>query len=133
MEFEDHVVILCGKCALFSLKKNPCYISTSRLNAILFTFKFASAPISCYAFFKNLVSLPQSVAEPLDNTFTLEENGSDVLYLGLAFACWFTCVVLFDRRRFLMARELPNPPSTCQQQEGTDHQLKGYYSGIISF
>lgn len=38
-----------------------------------------------------------------------------VLYLGLVLACWFTCVVLLDRRRFLIARELPNPASVCQQ------------------
>lgn len=39
-----------------------------------------------------------------------------VLYLRLVLACWFTCVVLLDRRRFLIARELPNPASVCQQQ-----------------
>lgn len=83
--------------------------------------------------FSNTSPVRQLSFQVYQNTFTLKGNGGDVLYLGLALACRFTCVVLFDRRRFLMARELPIPPSTCQQQEGTTHQLKSHYSDIMCF
>lgn len=36
------------------------------------------------------------------------------LHLRLMLSCWLTCVVLLDRRKFLMERELPKLVSLCR-------------------